>query len=52
MTSQFEDFLLVCILAIDTEDSFMGMVFVDFDSDYWTPDLLRSHKAETLQKQY
>jgi hypothetical protein len=47
---QFEDGLLVDVLAVDTKNSFIGMVFVDFDSNYWTPDLLRAQKAETLEK--
>jgi len=49
---QSKDFLLIGALAVDTEDRFMRMVFVDFDSDYWTPDLLWSHEAEALKKQY
>ena len=52
MASQTENLLLVNTLAVDTKGSLVQEMFVEIDGDYWPPDLLRPHEAETLKKQY
>jgi hypothetical protein len=52
MTLQFEDVPLVDVLTVNAKNSFIRMVFVDFEGDYGSPNLLWPHEAETFKKQY